>query len=91
LNKHSLIKVDTLQKELTELLYTDPDAFLVEHKNNTLNISRYSSFIKSSKYTAEQKEGYSTALQKFQERQELFLTILKDSIYAKSSDIYKRD
>lgn len=90
MNKHSLLKVDTLQKELTELLYKDPDAFLIEHKNNTLNISRYTSFLNSAKYTPEQKESYRIALQKFQERHELFLTILKDSIYAKSPDILKR-
>lgn len=65
---------------MAALLLSDPTAFLDEFKNIEGNISRYSSHIKSKKYTEEQKRREQENLRKYEALKAMYQDILDQHI-----------
>jgi len=66
------------------MLMKNPESFLQESKNAELNITRYTSYLASDKYTEEQKSRYREMLDVHRHRKELIEQVLKQTIYGKA-------
>lgn len=86
LGRHPLVKDGDELSELREKLLKDPEGFLQESKNADLNITRYTSYIGSDKYTDEQKTRFREMLDVHRHRKELIENVLKETIYARKGE-----
>jgi len=86
LGKHPLVVDGDELSDLRKKLLSDPEGFLQESKNVELNITRYTSYLASDKYTEEQKARYREMLDIHRHRKELIQNVLKETIYARKGE-----
>jgi len=70
---------------LTQLLLQNPDGFMTEYNAVKSNIVRYTSYLKSKKYSEEQHERQKTLIEKYTEKESVMSEILKNNIYDRRS------
>lgn len=80
IGKHPFIAQKSEREELTELLHASPTEFVKRIHNIELNISRYNSHLKSTKFSKEKKETEAANLQKYLQQLELYNDILTSEI-----------
>lgn len=83
IGKHPFISQKSERDELTQLLKDSPSEFVKRMHNIELNISRYSSHLKSDKFSEEKKKTEALNLKKFQAQLELYNEILNTVINGK--------
>lgn len=75
--KHPLLVFKTERQKLEELLRDNPDQFLNEYANCRENVKRYTSYLKSPKYTKERQDNHRVRLEEHNTRLDLFKDIMK--------------
>lgn len=76
LNRHPLVTHFSMRAQLEKMLKENTDAFLKEYHDVYENVKRYSSFVKSTNRSPEQKEKDKANLKKHTEREALMKDIL---------------
>ena len=79
LHEHPLIQKNTLRASLLNLMKSDPQAFLEEHKNVSNNISRYKSFLNRKKAKEADKNKWQNQLNKHTEKLALIAEIMQEN------------
>jgi len=74
---HPLITHYSLRAKLENTLKTNPEEFLNNHHGAKENVKRYSSYLKSTKRTAEQKKNDRENLTKWREELDIYKEILE--------------
>lgn len=80
LYKHPLIIKYSLRNELLEILRRDPGEFMELFANARDNVKRYSSFLKSTSRSDEQKAKDRENLVKHEERVAVFKEVMEESV-----------
>lgn len=80
IGKHPFISQQTERERVTELLKTNPDAYFQERKNIELNITRYTSQLKSKKLNKEKKALAAENLEKYKALLTMYKEIFKEVV-----------
>ena len=70
--RHPFIVLKSEKDRVDELLKTDPEKYFEERKNIEMNISRYSSYLKSPKYDTEKKKKFSEFIDRYRAQLRLY-------------------
>lgn len=80
IGKHPLIGAETEAERIAKLLKTSPEDFLKEYSNVKQNVSRYSSFLKSSSRPQDQKQRDRKSLEKWSAVCDIYSETLKNTL-----------
>ena len=70
--RHPFILMKSEKDRVDELLKTDPEKYFEERKNIEMNISRYTSYMKSPKYNEEKKKKFSEFIDRYRAQLRLY-------------------
>ena len=72
IGKHPFVTLKSEKERIENLLRNDPEKYFDERKNIEMNISRYSSYLKSGKYGDEKKQKFTEFLDRYKALLQLY-------------------
>lgn len=72
IGKHPFVTLKSEKDRIEDLLKNDPEKYFDERKNIEMNISRYSSYLKSDKYRQEKKHKFGELLERYKALLQLY-------------------